>query len=130
MQLEREWLSRTIVARKEEKKGIMASLVVSRKVYGEAVIDYNCLQEAHTGLSGVTDFESDESREGSRAPVPERLVLGRPPAEQFLDAESEESVDDLCVVVINPPNLEAGEGPSWAEPGVVAGVANVSDEEN
>ena len=26
-------------------------------------INYECLQEAHTGLSDVTEFESDESRE-------------------------------------------------------------------
>ena len=129
METERDRLSRLIVAREGEKKKVMESLVVSRTVYGEAVLDYNCLQQAKSGLSDITDFESDESREGSQAPIPERVEVGRAPAEQFLDAEDGRSGDDLCSVVVNPPDLEAGEGPSWAEPGVAVVVAAVSGEE-
>lgn len=118
MEVERDRLSRHIIAREGEKQEVMESLMVSRRVYGEAVIDYNCLQQAQSGLSDVTDFESDESREGSQAPIPERVEVGQPPAEQFLDAEG--SGDDLCLVVADPPSLEAG---------VVAIVAGSSGEE-
>ena len=51
METERDRLSRLIVAREGEKKKVMESLVVSRTVYGEAVLDYNCLQQAQSGLS-------------------------------------------------------------------------------
>ena len=108
MKVERERLSRTIVAREEEKDLVTASLVVSRKIYGEAVIDYNCLQDVHPGLRDIIDFESDVSREGSQPPVPKLINVGRPPAGEFFDAEAEGSSDDLPLVA--EPDLVADEG--------------------